>query len=146
MGSTPVCLCPDSLPERPLGLWSAVLELLSAKQPSQLECTSRVETLPYKALGTVASANFFFCKTSQSLGPTPPLVRRSGLSAAFFWIFFATLQCRKSPRISVCKCHTLLCIYVLFVFSVFLFLFMKDINNQECCFVSKYSKISVSGK
>lgn len=60
MGSTPVCLCPDSLPERPLGLWSAVLELLSAKQPSQLECTSWVETLPYKALGTVASANFFF--------------------------------------------------------------------------------------
>lgn len=31
---------------------------------------------------------FFFCKTSQSLGSTPPLVRRSGLSAAFFWIFF----------------------------------------------------------
>lgn len=32
---------------------------------------------------------FFPCKTSQSLGSTPPLVRRSGLSAAaFFWIFF----------------------------------------------------------
>lgn len=28
---------------------------------------------------------FFFCKTSQSLGSTPPLVRRSGLSAAVFF-------------------------------------------------------------
>lgn len=35
---------------------------------------------------------FFSCKTSQSLGSTPPLVRRSGLSAAaFFWIFFIYL-------------------------------------------------------
>lgn len=64
-GETPVCLflClyPDSQPECPLCLWSAV-ELLSGKQQQQsrLQCASWIETLPYKALGTVAPANFFF--------------------------------------------------------------------------------------
>lgn len=67
LGSTPVCLCRDSRPECPLGLWSAVLELLSAEQQSQPECTSQPETLPYKALGTVASANFFFPAKQASL-------------------------------------------------------------------------------
>lgn len=82
-----LCLCPDSQPECPLHLWSAV-ELLSAKQQQQPwpQCASWIETLPYKALGTVASANFFFffCKMSQSLCSTPPRERRSGLSTVFF--------------------------------------------------------------
>lgn len=90
VGITPVCLvlclCPDSQPECPLCLWSAV-ELLSAKQQSQLQCASWIETLPYKALGTVALANFFFLQNK----PVSLLHTSSGETVgplcSLFWVF-----------------------------------------------------------
>lgn len=90
-GVTPVrrvlCLCPDIQCECPLRLSSAV-ELFSAKQQqqSQLQCASWIETLPYKALGTVAPANFFLLQNK----PVSLLHTSSGetlrpLSEVFFW-------------------------------------------------------------
>lgn len=54
------CLFPDSQPGYPLCLWSAIESILGKQQQYWLQCASWLETLPYKALGTVAQANFFF--------------------------------------------------------------------------------------
>lgn len=88
VGVTPVCLvlclCPGSQPECQLCFWSAV-ELLSARLQSQLQCASWIETLPYKALGTVAPANFFFLQNKPvSLFHTSS-VETIGPCAVFFW-------------------------------------------------------------
>lgn len=79
MGTTPqspvLSLCSSSQPECPLRLSSAA-ELLPGRQQqqSQLQCASWIETLPYKALGTVAPANFFFFFAKQASLSAPHLL------------------------------------------------------------------------
>lgn len=82
--------CPlESQLEALLHLWSAV-ELLSGRQKrSRLQCACWIETLPYKALGMMAPANYYFFLFSSkqtSLSSTPPLVRPAGLFVVFFGI------------------------------------------------------------
>lgn len=98
-----LCLCPDSQPECPLHLWSAV-ELLSAKQQQQQpwpQCASWIETLPYKALGTVASANFFFFSAKRASLSAPHLLGRDGRPLhSLFWFLLHTSE--EDPASSRC--------------------------------------------
>lgn len=124
VGITPLCLglYPDSQPECPLRLWSAV-ELLSGKQqPSRLQCASWIETLPYKALGTVAPANFFSAK--QASLSAPHLLWGDGQASLWSFFGFCSTPVKKTRRLpgvqalsSLKMSHFTLLMYWLVLFS-----------------------------
>lgn len=65
-GANPCMWCSLRVNLRLLQLWIAV-QLLSGKQQQyQFQCACWIKTLPYKALGTVAPANYNFFSSGQT--------------------------------------------------------------------------------
>lgn len=113
-GSIPLSLYPNSQPEEPLCLRSAV-ELLSGKQQQsrQKHCLIR-----HWGRWPQPIFFFFFCKTSQSLCSIPPLCEMVEALRGLF-LGFASLKWRRPGVLLVCKpsavwkCHTWLRLYII---------------------------------